>query len=381
MHMANILVVEDELLIARLLKETLEIEGYQVVTILNGEDAVQFALRETPHLIILDIMLPGIDGYEVIRRLRNHPKTMHIPIIVLTALGGADDKVRAFERDADDYVTKPFDTDELLARIRRQLRRVQQSFLSPLTGLPGGLQVVRAINYKLNSQEPWSILYLDLDNFKAFNDVYGFLAGNDMILLVGQICQRFVHQYGGSEDFIGHIGGDDFVIVTSPTRAKTLCTKIMASYKEESAALYLPEDLARGSISSVDRKGCPYQFPLVSLSIGVVNNQLRRPHSVQEVGYLAAEAKRHAKQSTDNIFYISSHRDRLIHESRAPYVSPSLGIVQNDINLCWPSIIVIDSSLTPTLSPMRIFFASPMTRQSKNTNPIFTGRACLLNRK
>ena len=99
-------------------------------------------------------MLPGIDGYEVIRRLRNHPKTMHIPIIVLTALGGADDKVRAFERDADDYVTKPFGTDELLARIRRQLRRVQQSFLSPLTGLPGGLQVVRAINYKLNSQEP-----------------------------------------------------------------------------------------------------------------------------------------------------------------------------------------------------------------------------------
>jgi diguanylate cyclase (GGDEF)-like protein len=321
MHMANILVVEDELLIARLLKETLEIEGYQVVTIRNGEDAVRFALRETPHLVILDIMLPGIDGYEVIRRLRNHPKTMHIPIIVLTALGGADDKVRAFERDADDYVTKPFDTDELLARIRRQLRRVQQSFLSPLTGLPGGLQVVRAINYKLNSQEPWSILYLDLDNFKAFNDVYGFLAGNDMILLVGQICQRFVHQYGGSEDFIGHIGGDDFVIVTSPTRAKTLCTKIMASYKEESAALYLPEDLARGSISSVDRKGCPYQFPLVSLSIGVVNNQLRRPHSVQEVGYLAAEAKRHAKQSTDNIFYISSHRDRSYsnHERHTPH--------------------------------------------------------------
>jgi diguanylate cyclase (GGDEF)-like protein len=310
MHMANILVVEDELQIARMLKETLEIEGYQVISTRNGEDAVQIALREPPHLILLDIMLPGIDGYEVIRRLRNHPKTMHIPIIVLSALGDTDNKVRAFEWDADDFVTKPFDTDELLSRMRRQLRRVQQSFLSPLTGLPGGLQVVRAINYKLNSQEPWSILYLDLDNFKAFNDVYGFLAGNDMILLVGQICQRLVHQLGGAEDFVGHIGGDDFVIVTSPSRAKTLCTRIMDCYKEESAALYLPEDLERGSISGLDRKGRPFQFPLVSLSIGVVNNQLRRPHSIQEISYLAAEAKRNAKQSTDNIFYLSPHLDR-----------------------------------------------------------------------
>src|SRR2546423_9481651 len=116
--MANILVVEDEQLIARLLKETIEIEGYQVVTVLNGQDAVQYALRETPHLIVLDLMLPGIDGYEVVQRLRNHPKTMHIPIVVLSALGGVVDKVRAFELGVDDYITKPFNTDELLARIR-----------------------------------------------------------------------------------------------------------------------------------------------------------------------------------------------------------------------------------------------------------------------
>src|SRR5579859_4742390 len=135
--MANILVVEDERLLAGLLKETLELEGHRVATILNGEDAVQFALRETPQLIILDIMLPGIDGYEVIQRLRNHPKSMHIPIIILSALGEPGDKVRAYEGDADGYLTKPYDTDELLARVRRQLRRAQQSCLSPLTGLPG----------------------------------------------------------------------------------------------------------------------------------------------------------------------------------------------------------------------------------------------------
>jgi CheY-like chemotaxis protein len=330
LFMANILVVEDEQLIARLLKETLQIEGYQVVTVLSGEDAVQFALRETPHLIILDVMLPGIDGYEVVRRLRAHPKSMHIPIVVLSALGEPADKVRAFEIGVDDYITKPFNTEELPVRIRTQLRRVRQNFLSPLIGLPGGFQVELAIKYKLSTLEPWSILYLDLDNFKAFNDVYGFLTGNDMIRLVGRICQRAVREYGNADDFVGHIGGDDFVIVTTPDRANMLCIRISGWYKEESTPFYHPEDLKRGSITGVDRKGRSYQFPLVSLSIGVVNNQIRRLHSIQEISYLAAEAKYHAKQSSDNVYHISPRRDVVGYEpsyalrySSSSFVPPS----------------------------------------------------------
>jgi diguanylate cyclase (GGDEF)-like protein len=322
--MANILVVEDERLIDGGLKETLEFEGYRVTTILNGEDAVQFALRETPHLIILDIMLPGIDGYEVVRQLRSHPKSMHIPIIILSALDEPADKIRAYECDVDGYITKPYDTDELLARVHRQLRRVQQNYLSPLTNLPGGLQVVRAINYKLGKMQPWSILYLDLDNFKAFNDVYGFLAGNDMILLVGGICQNVVYECGNTDDFVGHVGGDDFVILTTPDRVNTLCMRIISGYKEKSTTLYRPEDLRRGSINGIDRKGGAYQFPLVSLSIGVVNNQIYMPHSIQEVSYLAAEAKRHAKQSTSNISYISSQYDKTHTECLSSATSSSM---------------------------------------------------------
>lgn len=304
--MVNILVVEDERLVARLLKETLEIEGYQTVMVLNGEDAIQFALRETPHLIILDIMLPGIGGYEVIRRLREHPKSMHIPIIVLSAYSAISDKVHAFELGVDGYITKPFNTDELLACVRRQLSRIQETSLSPLTRLPGGVQLERAISYKLNSLEPWSVLYLDLDNFKPFNDVYGFLTGNNMILLVGQVCQRVVYEYGNTDDFVGHVGGDDFVIVTTPDRATILCRHILEQYKEESTTLYRKEDLARGSISGVDRRGCAYEFPLVSLSIGVVTNSVRSAYSIEEIGTLAAEAKRCAKLSADNVYYISS---------------------------------------------------------------------------
>lgn len=299
--MANILVIGDELSITKPLRSSLEADGYTIVAILNGEDAMQFALRETPNIIILDTMVTGIDAYEATRCLRNHPKSMHIPIIILSERGEVAVKVRAFEAGIDDYITKPFDDDELLARIYAQLRRMQQRFLSPLTGLPGGLQIEQAIKNSLGHLEPWSILYLDLDNFKAFNDVYGFLAGNSLISLVGRICRRVVYEYGNVHDFVGHIGGDDFVIMTTPDRAQALSIHIVARYKQESITLYRPEDRERGSISGVDRKGRPFQFPLVSLSIGEVSNHIRQPDSMQEMSYLTAEAKYHAKQSTSSI--------------------------------------------------------------------------------
>ncbi len=306
--MVNILVVEDERVIAGLLVEVLEVEGYQTVSVANGEEAVQYALREVPHLIILDIMLPGIDGYEVIRRLRMHPKSMHIPIVILSAYCSSTAKAHAYEVGVDGFIAKPFNTEELLACIGRQLCRAQQNFLSPLTRLPGGIQVERAIDYKINGVEPWSVLYLDLDNFKSFNDVYGFLAGNSMITLLGYICQRVVQEYGNTDDFVGHIGGDDFVVITTPDRAKTLCRHILARYKEESSRLYRSEDRERGTISGLDRKGRAFQFPLVSLSVGIVSSHFHYPQSVEEVGFLAAEAKRRAKQSSDNVCYLASQQ-------------------------------------------------------------------------
>lgn len=313
--MSSILVVEGEGSISRLLNDELTSEEYRTVGVLNGDDAVQFALREVPLLIIFNLALSTIDAYEAICRLRSHPKSMHIPIIVLSPSSSVALKVRALEAGVDNYIFNPVSVgcvppevaDELLACVRSQLRRAQLCSLSPLTLLPGGLQLERAIDYKLNSTEPWSILYLDLDNFKAFNDVYGFLAGNNMILLVGHICQSVVYDDGNVDDFIGHVGGDDFVIVTTPDRSHTLCRNILARYKQESTLLYRSDDLERGSISGVDRKGRPYQFPLVSLSIGVVSSQERRLHSVDEVGTLVADAKRHAKQSPSNVFFLSSH--------------------------------------------------------------------------
>jgi CheY-like chemotaxis protein len=321
--MGKVLVVEDTTLISRTLQEPLASDGDHIVTVLSGEDAVQFALRKIPQLIILDMESTGEDGYEIIRRLRAHTRTMHIPIIVVSAENSAGDKVRAFRMGVDDYITIPFDAEEFLERVRTQLRHVQQVLLSRLIDLPGAFQVEITINCKLASQDPWSILYLDLDNFKAFNDVYGFLAGNELIRLVGRICRRVVCEYGNLDDFVGHVGGDDFVVVTTPDRARLLSCRIIAAYKELSPPFYRPEDLKRGSISGVDRKGRPYQFPLVSLSIGIVNNQPLPARSLQEISYLVAEAKRNAKRSTDNIYYLSSRAPGCCDRSYGPSLALS----------------------------------------------------------
>ena len=302
--MATILVVEDEPLIAGLLRETLHAEGYTPIIAHTGEEAVHLALRDTPHLVILDIMLPGMDGFEVVKVLRANVKTAHIPVIILSARHDTADKVRAFEQRVDDYLTKPFNNDELLARIRTQLRHVQENWLHPLTGLPGGVQVERAIMSLLQQGAPWSLLYLDLNNFKAYNDAYGFLRGNEMIRVVARLSVDVVHRLGNETDFVGHVGGDDFVIATTPDRVVLLCKALIERFDQMRQRFYNEEDFLRGSIISTDRRGDPCLYPLVGLAIGVVTNQYRPIASIEEVSRVAAEVKKKAKQSEGSAFYV-----------------------------------------------------------------------------
>jgi diguanylate cyclase (GGDEF)-like protein len=302
--MATILVVEDEPLIARLLRETLSAEGYTPIIAHTGEEAVHIALRETPHLVILDIMLPGMDGFEVVKALRANLKTTHIPVIMLSARHDTADKVRAFEQQVDDYLTKPYNTDELLARIRTQLRHVQENWLHPLTGLPGGVQVERAIMAMLEQGTHWSLLYLDLNNFKAYNDAYGFLRGNEMIRVMARISLDVVRRLGNETDFVGHVGGDDFVVATTPDRVESICQELMEAFDRSRPSFYNEEDLLRGEILSSDRRGKTRFYPLVGLAIGVVTNQHRPLRSIEEVSRVAAEVKKKAKESEQSAYYI-----------------------------------------------------------------------------
>ena len=292
---ASILIVEDEAPLAHMLGSTLAAEGYAPTIAYTGEDAIDFALREQPQLILLDLMLPGIDGFDVVSAIRANARTTHIPVMVLTARHDISVKMRAFASKVDDYMTKPFNGEELVARIRTQLRHLRETLLSPLTGLPSGLRVEHAIAEQLRSPRPWAILYLDLDHFKAYNDVYGPLRGNDLIRLLGRVTSESQRAEGNASDFLGHIGGDDFILITTPDRMEPVSRSIIAAWDRESRALYSLEDVARGSLIARDRQGQEQVYPLVGVSVGVVTNLHRSITTMEEFSRVAAEVKAQAK--------------------------------------------------------------------------------------
>lgn len=316
-----ILVIEDDPPISRLLRETLETEGYTVLTAASGEEGIARAVNDLPQLVLLDLMLPGIDGFEVIHALRANERTSLMRVLVLSASHDVDSKVRALAT-ANDYLTKPFEGDELIARIRNQLQHLRSILASPLTGLPAGLRVEHAVEQCLRSPNPWAILYLDFDHFKAYNDVYGFLAGNNMIRLLARVAGESLREEGNPADFLGHIGGDDFLITTTPECAEAICQSIEARWDRESRRLYSSDDLQRGGLLAQNRQGQPQFYPLISVSIGVVTNQRRQIATKEEFSRVAAEVKRRAKSNPGSSHYVDQRVSSRDDDESASTLSP-----------------------------------------------------------
>jgi diguanylate cyclase (GGDEF)-like protein len=294
--MATILIIDDDPNISLLLKVNLENAGYAVIRAGDGIEGVALALREKPALIILDIMMPNINGFEVCRRLRENNDTSLIPVIMLSARGQPLDKITGLKLGADDYITKPFDIDELFARIDSRLKRIEQ-FMSanPLTGLPGNVSIMIEANKRLAGKSPFSFLYIDIDNFKAYNDTYGFSNGDSAISFTADIIKSNVLE----GDFTGHIGGDDFFVFTAIDRGETLCRKIMSSFDKGRDVLYSEADLKLGTIRAKSRDGTMQQYPFMALSIGVGNALPGKKISFGKIVELATELKNSAKQRYD----------------------------------------------------------------------------------
>jgi diguanylate cyclase (GGDEF)-like protein len=294
---AKILVADDEPGIRQLLRAFLERAEFHVVMAQNGDEAVRLAQENVPDVVVVDVMMPQMDGYEVCRQLRNDTRTSHVPILMLTSRSAVGDKITGFESGVDDYVTKPFDLNELLARIRSLLRRSRETTVrNPLTGLPGNRLLMEEIKHRLQLKTPLALLYVDLDNFKALNDAYGFVRGDEAIQLLAQLIQETVTENGGDDDFIGHIGGDDFVVISTPARMDAICRTLIDRFDDAVVELYDPADVERGYLRGYDRSGVPHRFPLMTISIGVVTNRERDFSSLDEIGRTAAEMKKYAKQ-------------------------------------------------------------------------------------
>src|SRR5467141_2217356 len=203
-----ILVADDEDAMLSLLREALQSVQYDVVVAHNGEEALEKLRQKPPDLVLLDVRMPKMSGYDVCRQIKSDVFLRHIPVMLLTAQAGTSNKVTGLEQGADDYLTKPFEMDELLARIRTLLRRTRMGLeANPLTRLPGNVTIENEILSRIQSKTPFAVLYLDLNSFKAYNDIYGFVKGDDVIRETARII---LTQSDPSEGFVGHIGGDDF---------------------------------------------------------------------------------------------------------------------------------------------------------------------------
>ena len=279
--MSKILVVDDEEEIRDLLETFLCSHGYETLSVGSGAEALALTKVELPHLILLDMMLPDMNGLSVCRRLRDSIRTTYIPIIMLTARQGVVEKVEALSSGADDYVTKPFDLQDSWRAFKHELRHVELGLLSDSTSLPGNTLIERAIGQLVRNQGPkWAILYVDIDQFKAYNDVYGFLRGNDLIKGVARILDEVVRQATDDVTFLGHIGGDDFVAIVRAEQAEEVARRIVERFDEQVKDYYSAVDLARGYVVATDRQGQTARMPLASLSIGIVTNRYKAVDSL-----------------------------------------------------------------------------------------------------
>lgn len=293
----KILVVDDSDFYAKCISDILLTAGYAVVRAARGEEALKLVRIEKPDMVLLDVIMPDLDGFEVCRILRESESNNLMPIIMLTSQDHQEDKLIGLELGADDYIVKPFNQRELLSRVINTLRRIDRNRgASPLTGLPGNLEIQREICSRIEKQLKFATVYLDLDNFKAYNDVYGFSQGDVAIKLTTDIMTDQINTYGTVSDFVGHIGGDDFVLITQPENVDAVCTGIIEEFDKRIRSIYCQEDLVKGYIRTLNRKGEKTDYPIMTISLAVVSNEIRELANHIQVAEIAAELKKKAKE-------------------------------------------------------------------------------------
>ncbi|MFA5889393.1 MAG: response regulator [Actinomycetota bacterium] len=311
-----ILVADDDPDILRFVEMNLRLEGFDVATVADGKQALDKVRTLKPALLILDVMMPEVDGFEVCQRLRRDSRTSHVSVIMLTARAMSADKILGLTAGADDYISKPFDPLELVARVKTTLRRTREMrAVSPLTGLPGNVQIDAEMRQRLAAGETFGVLWLDLDNFKSFNDCYGFTRGDRAINYLAATLREVAEDHPSA--FVGHIGGDDFVVICDALAAAGISESLVERFDGGVASLYDAEDAERGHIVLSDRLGRQVEFPLLTVSIGGATNEHGLVDDYRELVEVATEMKAYVKKQTGSVWIID-RRGRGDSQSSGP---------------------------------------------------------------
>jgi diguanylate cyclase (GGDEF)-like protein len=305
----TILVADNEPDILRFVEVNLRLEGFDVTTARDGEEVLRLASETRPSLILLDVMMPKLDGLEVCRRLRADARTSHVPIIILTAKSLTVDKVLGLTAGADDYVLKPFDPTELVARVRTTLRRAGDlRASSPLTGLPGNHRIQLEVARRLSEGLPTAAVYADLNDFKPYNDCYGFVRGDGVILMTSDVLQAALDRHASPDAFVGHVGGDDFMLICAPEEVDAVCQYVIAEFDRRIPEHYDPEDLERRYLEMPNRQGDLQRYPIVSIAMGVATTARRPFTDHRAMIEVANEMKAFLKQQPSHSTYAIDER-------------------------------------------------------------------------
>ncbi|MCL1971561.1 MAG: response regulator [Endomicrobia bacterium] len=296
--MAKILIVDDEPFLREMLSDILSLAGYEVIKAVNGKDGLEKIFSQKPDIVLLDCSMPEMDGYEVLTHLRKEPKFMNLPVIMLTAMSSESEEIKGFSLGLDDYITKPFKSAVLLARVRTILERKKLSVdANPLTSLAGSAAIKSEAEKRLQLGKHFALLYVDISNFKSFNDKYGFQRGDDVIKYTADCILSAIKSDCNEDDFVGHIGGDDFVMITSPKKAEELAQKFIDKFDADIYNFYDETDRRNGYIMSIDRQYNKKSFPIMTVSVAIISTEVSSLSHFADISKRAAELKSVAKRN------------------------------------------------------------------------------------
>lgn len=304
----RILVVEDDRTMRLMLRQAFK----GVATVLMAEDGLtglEAVKLERPDFVITDVCLPGLNGIDLITKIRASFQGACIPIMVLTASGEEEVLLNCFRRGADDFMSKPFSLSELRMRVASIYVRQQVARdVNPLTRLPGNLVIKREVSDRIEQERYFSVAYFDIDHFKGFNDKFGFDAGDDVIGLLGDILNDYANESGADDLFVGHIGGDDFVVLLDSSTIDEMANWVFERFSEGVRRFYGEEELQRGTMRIVNRQGECEEVPLLSLSVGAVMIEPGGIDDYRKIGHVAAEVKKVAKATPGNSLFVERRR-------------------------------------------------------------------------
>lgn len=272
-------------------------------------DKIKVALKNIPSIIIINEDAIEVDVIDLCDKIRTDEDNSITPIIVVSSNSDKNHRIKILKESVEYYIKKPVNPQYLYFTIKNLSRLLNiNRRISPLTGLPGNVQIHAELKKRISNKEEFSVLYLDLDNFKAYNDVYGFLKGDEIIKFTADTIIRCTHSQISEGSFVGHIGGDDFIAIVPILNCEELCKNIIANFDAEVTKFFTEEDSEKGYIEVANRKGVIEQFPLTSISIGVVEADKGRFANMLEIGEVGAQVKHLAKSVIGSSYAIDRRK-------------------------------------------------------------------------